>query len=69
VINGIEVVGRVLLMILIPIALMLYLYGMDIKQQHVVHYNECLQKDTDTSCSLRWGQEPMEKYYWEQGLE
>jgi hypothetical protein len=69
VINGIEVVGRVLLTVLISTAFMLYLYGIEIDRQHVVHYNKCLQNDTDTSCSLRWGQEPMEKYYWEQGME
>jgi hypothetical protein len=69
VINGIELFGRVLITILISTAIMLYIYGTYIKEQHKIHYNECLQKDTDTSCSLRWNQEPMDKYYWEQGME
>jgi hypothetical protein len=68
VINGIEVVGRVLLTVLISTAFMLYIYGIQIQEAHKVNYNKCLQKDTDTFCSLRWNQEPMDKYYWEQGL-
>ena len=67
-INGIELVGRVLIMILISTALMIYISGIYIEQEHKVKYNECLQKDTDTSCSLRWNQVPVEMYYWEQGL-